>query len=152
MGTFELINALASLFGGAVLTIWSQSQKDRHEAHMRSMERFDRAEGSTVAAREVVAPWKGFYWVRSAIALLVMAYFFALPALVVLFLDGVQVVIGYYDTAYGFWPWSSPQENVSWVKAGASDPARILVFDPIKNNVLISITAMYFGNQFARRG
>lgn len=151
MGTFELINAVASLFGGAILTIWSQSQKDRHEEHIRSVERFDRQEQSTVGAREVVAPWKGYYWIRGAIALIVIAYFFIVPSIAVLWMDGVQVVVGYYDTAYGFWPWSSPQESVTWVKTGAEDALRVLVYDPVKNNVLISITAMYFGNQFARR-
>jgi hypothetical protein len=152
MGTFELINAAVSLLGGAVLTIWSNSQKDRHEEHLRSMERQNAREESTRAAREVVAPWKGYYWIRGAIAITVAAYFFIIPAVVVLFMDGVQVVIGYYDTAYGFWPWSSPQESVTWVKTGAADAARVLVYDPVKNNVLISVIGMYFGNQFARRG
>ena len=152
MGTFELINAAVSLLGGAALTIWSNAQKDRHEEHLRSMERRHAAEESSRAAREVTAPWSGYYWIRGAIALIVISYFFLLPAVAVLWLDGVQVIIGYYDTAQGFWPWSSSQESVAWVKTGASDAVRVLVFDPVKNNVLVSIIGMYFGNQFARRG
>lgn len=152
MGTFELINAIASLVGGALLTIWSQKAKDLHEERTYRKEQFDRTEGSVQSARNFVAPWKGHYWIRGAIALIVVAYFFIVPAIALLFIPGVQVVIGYYDTAHGFWPWSSPMEGVTWVKTGAADAARVLVYDPVKNNVLISIIAMYFGNQFARRG
>jgi len=151
MGTFEIINAIVSLLGGGIMTMWAQTSKDRHEERLHRLELADRTEASTTAAREYKAQWKGFYWIRGGIALIVTTYFFILPAAAV-FIDGVQVVIGYYDTSKGFWPWSATLESVAWVKAGASDAQRVIVMDPVRNNVLISIIGMYFGNQFARRG
>lgn len=146
-----MINAVLSLLGGGIMTMWAQSAKDRHEERLHQLERFDRTEASTASARNAQVAWKGFYWIRGAIALIVTAYFFLLPAAAVL-IDGIQVVIGYYDTARGFWPWSSDLESVAWIKTGASDAQRVIVMDPVRNNVLISIIGMYFGNQFARRG
>lgn len=151
MGTFELINAIVSLIGGGILTAWSQRMKDQAEFQRMSLERFQASESSTVSAREHPAPWQGFYWVRSAIALLVIAYFFLVPVAAV-FMDGIQVIVGYYDTTQGFWPWSNPSEAVTWVKTGAADASKVIVYDPVRNNVLISIIGMYFGNQFTRRG
>lgn len=150
MGTFELINAAGSLLMGGVMTIWAQAMKDRADQQKMLMERYSAGEKSVVTAREHVAQWKGFYWVRSAIALIVIAYFFLAP-FAALFIDNVQVAIGYYDTVRGFWPWSSDYESVTWILTGSLDATRTLTYDPVKNNVLISIIAMYFGNQFARR-
>jgi hypothetical protein len=151
MGTFEMINAILSLLGGGIMTMWAQGAKDRHEERLHRLEMADRTEGSTTAAREHKAQWKGFYWIRGTIALIVTAYFFIVPSVAV-FIAGVQIVIGYYDVSAGLWPWSSNIEAVAWVKAGAADPDHIIVMDPVRNNVLISIIGMYFGNQFARRG
>lgn len=150
MGTFEIINAVGSLILGGVMTIWSQAMKDRAQQQEWLIQRAKLGEESVENARKHEASWKGFYWVRSAIALIVVSYFFLVPSLVV-FVDGVQVVIGYYDTARGFWPWSSDFESVTWVKVGATLPDKVMVYDPVRNNVLISIISMYFGNQFARR-
>jgi hypothetical protein len=150
MGTFEIINAAVSLGLGAVMTIWAQALKDAAERQRMLMERYTAGEQSIQAARNHEAPWKGFYWVRSAIAVTVVIYFFLVPV-IALCINGVQVVVGYYDVTQGFWPWSSDFESVTWIKAGAAEPLRVLVYDPVRNNVLISIISMYFGNQFARR-
>lgn len=150
MGTFELINAIVSLFGGGLLTIWAQARKDRHEEFQRAMEWRAYGEQSAVSAREFTAPWQGYYWIRGLIALLAASYFFVVP-LVAMLLGDVGVVIGYYDTTRGFWPWSSSIEMVTWIQAGPADAARTLVYDPVKNNIMINIAGMYFGNQFARR-
>lgn len=151
MGTFELINGIVSLIGGGILTLWAQSRQDLAAEREWRAGMQDRTESSTQSARGHKASWKGYYWVRGAIALIVVAYFFILPA-VPLFVDGVQIVIGYYDTSAGFWPWQSNFEAVNWVKTGAADAQRVFVLDPVRNNVLIAIIAMYFGNQFTRRG
>lgn len=151
MGTFELLNAVISLFGGGLLTLWAQGRKDRHEEMQAALVRFDRIESSAVSARMHDAKWKGFYWVRGLIALLAASYFFLLPGVSVLFFSDVGVVIGYFDVSGGFWPWSSSVESVTWIKTGPSDAGRVLVYDPVKNNIMLSITAMFFGNQFARR-
>jgi len=151
MGTFELINAIASLIGGGILTLWSQRAQDLAEERKFRAGQQERQAQATDAARNHKAQWKGFYWVRGAIALIVVSYFFLVPSLAI-FMDGVQVAVGYYDTANGFWPWSGSYEAVTWVKAGAAEPTTTMVFDPVRNNVLISIIAMFFGNQFTRRG
>lgn len=150
MGTFELINAIASLIGGGILTLWSQSRQDLAEERKWRAGNQERTELSVGAAREHEGKWKGYYWIRGAIALIVVSYFFILPA-APLFVDGIQVVIGYYDTANGFWPWQGSAEAVHWIKTGAADAQKVFVLDPIRNNVLIAIIAMYFGNQFTRR-
>ena len=151
MGTFELINAGVSLGLSGLLTIWQQARKDQYETNKMLLERHAAAEGSITAAREVQAPWKGFYWVRSAIALVVISYFFLVP-LIAMIMGNVQVIVGYFDISQGYWPWSAEYESVTWVKTGPSNADRVLVYDPVRNNVLISIISMYFGNQFARRG
>ena len=150
MGTFELINAIASLVGGGILTLWAQSRQDLADERKYRTGQQERTEASSTAARDHKPAWKGYYWIRGAIALIVVSYFFILPA-VPLFVDGVQIVIGYYDTSQGFWPWQTDFEAVNWVKTGAADAQRVFVMDPVRYNILIAIIAMYFGNQFTRR-
>lgn len=151
MGTFELINAIVSLIGGGIMTLWAQSRADLAEERKWRAAGQELTEQSTQGARGHEAKWKGFYWVRSALALFAGTWLFLAPMLL-LFVDGAQTVVGYYDFVEGGWlPWQHGQEAIHWVKAGAAEPSRTFVFDPIKNNIALMVFAMYFGNQFARR-
>ncbi|MGF1451335.1 MAG: hypothetical protein ACFB21_04570 [Opitutales bacterium] len=72
-----------------------------------------------------------------------------LPVIIPAFLPDVTIVIGYYDTARGFWPWSSSYETINWVAVGSG--VRPLVISPVTNNILITIIGMFFGNQITKR-
>jgi hypothetical protein len=48
----------------------------------------------------------------------------------------ITIVIGYYDTARGFWPWSSTYETINWIAIGSG---------------LRPIIGMFFGNQITKR-
>ncbi|MEM9226330.1 MAG: hypothetical protein AAGA45_00015 [Verrucomicrobiota bacterium] len=150
MGTFELINAAVSLVSSGIMTFWGQALADRQETQRMLIERYNAGEKSVTSARQHEAKFKGFYWVRSGIAGLAAIYFFIIPFIALLMGD-TSVIVGYFDITQGFWPWSSDFESVTWVKLGPADASRVLVYDPVKNNIMISIVTMYFGNQFARR-
>lgn len=152
MGIIELISAGGGLILGGIMTIWSQSMKDRAQMVDHLLQKNAAGEESAASARETVAPWKGYYWVRAAIAIIATCYFFILPGIAIMFFNNVQVVVGYFDTTQGFWPWSSDFQSITWVKMGPAEATKVLVYDPIKNNIMISIISMYFGNQFTRRG
>ena len=129
IGAFELISAVAGMAGSAFLTIYGQQQKDRYEIERARLEKYEKVEDSTRAAREYEPKWKGFYWIRGAIALMAAFYVFLLPMLT-LFTPGLQVVVGYYDITQGFLPWTQGPEAVHWIKVGAQDPTSILVQTP----------------------
>ncbi|MEO0797249.1 MAG: hypothetical protein AAFX93_19010 [Verrucomicrobiota bacterium] len=152
----EAITAVLSLVGSAIMTMWSQRAADLAEERKYRAGQAQATEESTGQARQYEGKWKGFYWVRSAIALIVVAFYFlwpSFPALAAAFTgDPIQIVIGYYDTSDGFWPWQVSMEHINWIKTGSSAPdAVVSVFDPVRNIALIAIIGFYFGNQVARR-
>jgi hypothetical protein len=65
------------------------------------------------------------------------------------FIPDITIVIGYYDTARGFWPWSSTYETINWIAIGSG--LRPIVISPVTNNILITIIGMFFGNQITKR-
>lgn len=152
MGTFELINAIGSLVGGGLLTIWSQAIKDRTEREKLALEaalqRHQASSASQSAAREFKGD-KGFHFTRRAIALLVVISAITLPILLPAFIRDITIVIGYYDTVRGFWPWSSTYETINWIAIGSG--LRPIVISPVTNNILIAIIGMFFGNQITKR-
>ncbi len=152
MGTFELINAVASLLLGGVMTLWSQGMKDRAErekmALQAALDRHAATEASQKAAREFEGQ-AGFHYTRRAIALIVVVCGIALPIILPAFYSDITIVIGYYDTARGFWPWSATYETIHWVAAGTGN--RPIVVSPVTNNILITIIGMFFGNQIVKR-
>jgi len=152
----ELIVGLLSLFGSGIMTMWAQRSADLAEERRYRSAQSAATEASTEAARSHSAKWTGFYWIRGAIALIVIFYFFfwpSFPAIVAAFSgDPIQVVVGYYDTTDGFWPWQVSMESIHWVKTGSSDPnAVVSVFSPVQNTALIAIVGFFFGNQVTRR-
>jgi len=152
MGTFELINAIASLIGGGILTIWAQGIQARNERERLALEvalgRHKASDESQSKAREFKSD-KGFHLTRRAIALIVVIAVVLLPILIPVFVADVTIVIGYYDTARGFWPWSSTYETIHWMAVGYG--SRPIVISPVTNNILITIIGMFFGNQITKR-
>ena len=152
MGTFELINAIGSLVGGGLLTICSQAIKDRTErdkfALEAALQRHQASNASQSAAREFKGD-KGFHFTRRTIALLVVISAVTLPILLPAFISDITIVIGYYDTVRGFWPWSSTYETINWIAVGSG--LRPIVISPVTNNILITIIGMFFGNQITKR-
>lgn len=152
MGTFELINAIGSLVGGGLLTIWSQGIKDRAEREKLALEaahqRHQATNASQSAAREFKGD-KGFHFTRRAIALLIVISAITFPIVLPAFIRDITIVIGYYDTIRGFWPWSSTYETINWIAIGSG--LRPIVISPVTNNILITIIGMFFGNQMTKR-
>jgi hypothetical protein len=152
MGTFELINAIGSLVGGGLLTIWAQSMKDRAEREKLALEsalqRHQATDASQTAAREFKGD-KGFHVTRRAIALIVVLSAITMPIILPAFVPDITIVVGYYDTARGFWPWSSSYETINWIAIGSG--LRPIVISPVTNNILITIIGMFFGNQITKR-
>lgn len=151
MITLEMINFLATGLGSAWLTMSAQKTADIAEERKYNSAHYDKVVAAAESARGVDAKWKGFYWVRGVMALLCATYFFIFP-MFAMFADNMQVVIGYVDV-FGIPFFGLDQDMVMWIKFGSGAPdAKVLVYDPVKNNVMLSIIAMYFGNQIARRG
>lgn len=150
MGTFELINALGSTALGGGLTMLGAMTKASLERarfqHLASLDRKKAAELATVTAREFRST-AGFHFTRRTIALSVVLCGLLAPVLAPVFWD-VSVAIGYYDTTHGFWPWEIPKDSIHWVVTGNS--GRVITISPILNNVILSITGMFFGNQFVK--
>jgi hypothetical protein len=149
--TPDLINLIVTVGIGSVITLWQQKNKDLHEERMANRKELELYQKQAKEARDHKAHWKGFYWVRAAIALIVVSYFFIIPSVALLFFNDVQVVLGFWTTFKG--PFMMPDfESITWVKMGYSgEDARILVYDPVRNSIMIAISGLFFGNQFARR-
>jgi len=156
MLSMELINLLLSTAGSAWLTMHAQSKADLAEERKFNAANYEKRIAATEAARNADAKWKGFYWIRGSIAIIAAVYFFIAPLLAI-FLTAcfdvpIQIVIGYTDV-FGLPIWGLNQDMVFWIKLGSASPdASVLVYDPVKNNIMMSIIGMYFGNQIARRG
>lgn len=150
MITLEMINFLATGLGSAWLTMSAQKSADIAEERKYNSAHYDKVVAAAEAARGADAKWRGFYWIRGAMALICATYFFIFPMLAMFFAN-VQIVIGYIDI-FGIPFFGLDQDMVLWIKfgSGAVD-AKVLVYDPVKNNIMLSIIAMYFGNQIARR-
>ena len=150
MITLEMINFLATAGGSAWLTMQAQKAADLAEERKWNAKHYTEAVASAEAARTADVKWKGFYWVRGAMALLCATYFFIIPA-IALWLSNMQVVVGYVDVL-GLPLFGASQDMILWIKFGSGAPdAKVLVYDPVKNNIMLSIIGMYFGNQVARR-
>lgn len=152
MGTFEIVNAVSSLVIGGVMTIWSQGMKDRAErekiALLNALKIQEGNEAAQSKAREFQGG-AGFHMTRRAIALIVVICGIALPIILPAFIADITIVIGYYDVARGFWPWSSTYETINWIAVGSGQ--RPIVISPVTNNILITIIGMFFGNQITKR-
>ncbi|MEE4211481.1 MAG: hypothetical protein V2I43_19720 [Parvularcula sp.] len=152
MGTFELINAIGSLVGGGLLTIWAQGMKDRADRERLALEaalaRHEATENAQARAREFRSD-RGFHFTRRLIAIIVVLSVVLLPVILPAIYPDMTIVIGYYDTARGFWPWSSTYETINWVAVGSG--VRPIVISPVTNNILITIIGMFFGNQITKR-
>jgi hypothetical protein len=152
MGTFELINAISSLVLGGIMTVWSQSIKDRSEreklALQVALEHHQATEASQIKAREFQSS-SGFHMTRRAIALIVVIAVVLLPILLPAIYSDITIVIGYYDTTKSIWPWVNTYESIHWIAAGSG--TRPIVISPVMNNILITIIGMFFGNQMVKR-
>jgi len=152
MGTFELINAISSLVLGGIMTVWSQSIKDRAEREKLTiqiaLERHQATEASQIKTREYQGS-SGFHMTRRAIALIVVIAIVLLPILLPAIYSDITIVIGYYDTTKSIWPWSNTYESIHWIAAGSG--TRPIVISPVMNNILITIIGMFFGNQMVKR-
>jgi hypothetical protein len=148
MGTFELINAISSLVLGGIMTVWSQSIKDRAEREKLALQRHQATEASQIKAREFQGS-SGFHMTRRAIALIVVIAVVLLPILLPAIYPDITIVIGYYDTTQSTWPWSNTYESIHWIAAGSG--TRPIVISPVMNNILITIIGMFFGNQMVKR-
>ena len=105
---------------------------------------YDKAIAQAEAARNVETKWKGFYWVRGAMALICAMYFFIFPVIAVLFTSSMQIVIGYVDV-FGIPLFGLEQEMLFWVKFGSgAEDAKVLVYDPVKNNIMLSIIGIFW--------
>lgn len=82
-------------------------------------------------------------------ALIVIISAITLPIILLAFIPDITIVIGYYDTARGFWPSSSTYETINWIAIGSG--LRPIVISPVTNNILITIIGMFFGNQITKR-
>lgn len=152
MGTFELVNAVSSLVLGGVMTIWSQGMKDRIEREKFALEaalQMHKATDSSQKSARKFEGQAGFHFTRRAIALIVIVSGITLPILLPVFFADITIVIGYYDTAQGFWPWSSSYETINWIAIGSG--LRPIVISPVTNNIMITIIGMFFGNQMTKR-
>jgi|TARA_R100000030_G_scaffold35704_1_gene26609 hypothetical protein len=67
----EVITMLASLVGGAVLKLWSQSQKDKAEQQAQLLARFTASEDSVEGARSYDTP--NAQWIRRFLVVSFMA-------------------------------------------------------------------------------
>jgi hypothetical protein len=67
----EVITMLASLVGGAVLKLWSQSQKDKAEQQAQLLARFTASEDSVQGARNYDTP--NAQWIRRFLVVSFMA-------------------------------------------------------------------------------
>lgn len=150
MGTFELINLVGSTALSLLGTMMANSQAALQREREWRFKVHAAQEGSTGAARAFGGHWHGYYWARVLIALLACGYLFVLPVAAV-FIDGVQIVVGFYDTSTSIWPWSSPVDAIHWVKAGAADPVRIVFIYPAQTNIALTVVGFFFGNQIGRR-
>ena len=130
------------------------------------LQRHQASNTSQSAAREFKGD-KGFHFTRRTIALLVvivpvfrkaepghvvallLGTAITLPILLPAFIRDITIVIGYYDTVHGFWPWSSTYETINWIAIGSG--LRPIVISPVTNNILITIIGMFFGNQITKR-
>lgn len=147
----ELINVIVAAGGAGAMTLMGNAAAERAEERKMANVNYDKAVAEAQAARQAKAKWKGFYWIRGAMALLCASYFFLFPMFAI-FVDNVQVAIGYIDLL-GIPLFGLDQDMTLWIKFGSGAPdAKVLVYDPVKNNVMLSIIGMYFGNQIARRG
>ncbi|MGB1127035.1 MAG: hypothetical protein ACPG3X_01545 [Opitutales bacterium] len=91
----------------------------------------------------------GFCSCTAAIALIVIISAITLPILLPAFIPDITIFIAYYDTARGFWPWSSTYETINRIAIGSG--LRPIVISPVRNNILITIIGMFFGNQITKR-
>jgi len=149
MITAELLTFLVTAGGSAWMTLAGARAADQALKDKWNSKHYTEAVAEAEAARTVEAKWKGFYWVRGAMALICATYFFIVP-LIAMLQGNVQIMIGYTDFV-GI-PFLGGDDLTIWIKMGSSAPdARILVYDPVKNNIMLSIIGMYFGNQVARR-
>jgi hypothetical protein len=149
MLTLEMFNFILTAGGSAWMTMMAAKSADLAEERKWNSKQYTAAVAEADAARNTEGKWKGFYWVRGAMALVCAIYFFIVPMIAML-MGNVQVVIGYTD--FIGLPFIGGDDVVIWIKLGSSAvDARILVYDPVKNNIMLSIIGMYFGNQMARR-
>lgn len=150
MISLEMINFLVTAGGSAWLTMAAQKQADLAAERKHNAAFYTEAVAAAEAARVAEPKWKGFYWVRGAMALICATYFFIVP-LIAMLIGNVQIVVGYVDLVASIIPGYS-SDVVLWIKLGSGAPdAPVLVYDPVKNNIMLSIVGMYFGNQVARR-
>ena len=119
------------------------------------LQRHQASNTSQSAAREFKGD-KGFHFTRRTIALLVvivpvfrkaepghvvallLGTAITLPILLPAFIRDITIVIGYYDTVHGFWPWSSTYETINWIAIG-SGLCSSIVINSVINNILIPL-------------
>jgi len=170
---FELINLGMSTFGGGAMTMVgnvinnipsldsvtglinsisaNRLEKGKQE-HKEAIETFEAIDKSTKDAREFKGT-DGFHKTRQFIAKLVIITYFVLP-FVLPFLGSLvglsfTVTYGYYDV-FQKWPWSESVEIVKWITIGNEGGIPMLIH-PVMNNVVISITGLFFGNQMVKK-
>ena len=149
MGYFELANMLGSSLLGAVLTIWKQRIADDQERFKMALQGFQASEESQ-SPRLAFRSDKGFHLTRRIIALLVITTLVCGPVVFPLLVSDLAIVIGYYDTSRGFWPWSGTVQSVQWIGFGSADASRVITISPVHNNMAMTIIGMFFGNQMTK--
>ena len=150
MGTFELLNLVGSTAVSLIGTLWANNQAALQREREWRLKVHEARHAGTEAARAFGGHWHGYYWARVLIALLAVGYLFGLPVAAV-FVDGVQVVVGFYDTSTSIWPWASPVDAIHWIKAGAAVPERVVFIYPVQTNIALTVVGFFFGNQIGRR-
>jgi len=149
MGTFELINAISSLVLGEIMTVWSQSIKDRAEreklAIQIALQRHLATEISQTKAREFQDN-SGFNITRRDIALIVVITVVLLPILLQAIYSDITIVIGYYNTTQSIWSWSNTYESIHWIAAGSG--TRPIVINPGPFTFRISRTNKLIDSNF----
>lgn len=91
----------------------------------------------------------GFHFTRRLIAIMVMVSTILFPKILPMINPDFTIIIGYVETIRGFWPFLSDVDNIKWVAFGNGNNP--IVISPMEINLVYSITALFMGNQVAKR-
>jgi len=137
----ELLSMGASAVLSGVMTVWSQSLKDKAQAHQSLIERATLQNEIFTKAREFKGS-KSFQFTRRIIALSLVGAIVILPK--VLPLVGIPVTIGWTEVESGFWFWSDDKTNVVWHTVEG------LALTPWDNHLVASVIGFYFGSSVVK--
>lgn len=142
----DMITNLLPLLGGgifgALMTLWSNAQKDKADAHLRMLEVFDRREGSIKNSNETAEKSNGFAFTRRIIALSL-----------------ISVLVGTFWMQGTVTVPITVQEGGSYFFGLWDTRADVLTYETLKAPLVLpevlqscqAIIGVYFGNSMTKR-